>query len=64
MFLLENMAQNSSEQITTPDHPTDIKGIRKKDLLLAICTHQKSPAMKHQEWDEKASGQVSENCIG
>ena len=25
MFGLENMAQNSSKQITTPDHPTDIK---------------------------------------
>ena len=25
MLEIENTAQNSSEQITTPDHPTDIK---------------------------------------
>ena len=35
MFLLENMAQNCSEQITTPDHPTDIKDIRKEDFISA-----------------------------
>ena len=54
----------SSEQITNPDHPTDIKDIRKEDLLLQICTHQKSSVTKHDEWDEKSSGQVSKNCIG
>ena len=64
MLELENTTQNSSEQITTLDYQTDIKDSRKEDLLLQICTHQKLSAMKHQKWDEKASAQLSENCIG
>ena len=48
---------------TSPDNPTDVKPIRKEDLLLQICTHQKPSVLKHQEWDETASGQVSKNCI-
>ena len=64
MLELENTTQNSSEQITTLDYQTDIKDSRKEDLLLQICTHQKLSAMKRQEWDEKASAQLSKNCIG
>ena len=63
MLKVDNTAQNSSEQITTADQPTDIKDIRKEDLLLQICTHQNKSAMKQQEWDETASRQVSKNCI-
>ena len=63
MLKVDNTAQNSSEQITTADQPTDINTIRKEDLLLQICTHQKKSAMKQQELDETASGKVSRNCI-
>ena len=63
MLKVDNTAQNSSEQITTADQLTDIKTMRKEDLLLQICTHQKKSAKKQQEWDETASGQVSKNCI-